>query len=780
VLISAAVLSATAAYAVTGPRTEPVTAVREVLTALPLAFERNVGQSSPGVRFLARGAAYDTRFSDEGADIVFGGRSAPKPAVIGIRIAKQRRNATPEADLPLLARSHYLSGADPARHIVDVESFGRVAYRSVLRGVDLVYYGTRGHLEFDLIVAPGAEPRAIRLDFRGIDRVDLSARGDAVVRTPAGRLELRKPTAYQEIDGRRHVVDAAFVRTGARQVGFRIGRYDRAHALVIDPLLSLASNLWGTASGVALDAAGNIYVAGTTSTSGMPASGGYQTQIAGKLDAYVAKLNRSGTAVVWTTYLGARRATTQAVALAGDADGSAYVTGVTDSNSFLITPGALQSAGTTFVTRLTPAGNALAYSTFFGAPVTAIAVDAAGHAFVTGTTSALTPTPGALQPAKLAASSPYVAKLNPTGSAMVYATWLGGSANDEARAIAIDGAGHAYVAGVARSPDFPTRNPFRATRSGASDAFVAKLGPSGTTLVYSTYLGGSADERAFGIAVDAAGRAAVVGWTRSIDFPATANAFQRWKGHFDPAISNAFVARFDAGGAGLLYASYLGGSWCRITGQSCFGLFSADEGIDVATSVAIDRAGFVYVGGYATSDDFPLVDPIQGMGPGSEVQRAPFVAKVRPDGGALVYSVVLGTRTTTASMNQIAVDAGGGIVAAGNLPFEPFPLTAGAVLGSGSAVLFKLEAGAHPTTVRSSANPSVSAAPITLTATVLDPTPGGIVTFRTDTTSLGSVAVNEGVATLSLTLPAGVYRITATHSADGRVSPPLFQIVTAP
>jgi hypothetical protein len=778
-LVPALLAFACVAHAAFGPMREPSPVAAEMLAALPLAFERNDGQSAPHVRFVARGAAYDTLLSDRGAEIVVG-RPSGRVAVIGIRVADQRAPVAPEGASPLPGKANYLVGADPGGHIVGVDTFARVEYRSVLRGVDLVYYGTQGRLEFDLIVAPGSDPHAIRLDFLGVDRIDLSEGGDLVVHTSAGPLELRRPVAYQDIAGERRIVDAAFVHAGARQVGLRIGRYDREHPLVIDPILSLASNLWGAASGVALDAEGNIYVAGTTWTSGLPAGGGYQTRLAGSQDAYVAKLNRSGTAVAWTTYLGARRAATSAAAIAVDGAGSAYLTGATDGSSFPITPGALQATGPAFVTKLAPAGNALAYSTRFGAPVAAIAVDAEGNAFLTGTTSMLTTTPGALQPAKLAPSSPYVAKLGPAGNALVYATYLGGSANDEARAIAIDGAGNAYVTGVARSVDFPVRNALRPALAGASDAFVAKLDPKGSALAYSTYLGGSADERAFGVAVDAAGQAAVVGWTRSNDFPVTANAFQRSKGHPDAAVSNAFVVRLDATGSTPRYASYLGGRWCLSAASSCFGLFGPDDGIDAATSVAIDQAGFIYLGGYATSDDFPLVDRIQNVGAGSEVQRVAFVAKLNPDGAAPVYSVVLGPRTSATYTSQVAVDGSGGVVAVGNSWDPQFPLTAGAVRGDSSAFLFKLETGVHPTTLRASSNPSAPGQPITLTAGVLNPAPGGIVTFRTDTSTLGSVPASSGTATLSLALPAGIHRITATNSADGKGSPPHFQVVTAP
>jgi len=493
----------------------------------------------------------------------------------------------------------------------------------------------------------------------------------------------------------------------------------------------------------------------------------------------VLQLTPAGTAAIYTTYLGARRATTQALGLAVDASRSAYVTGTTTSTAYPITPGAYQSTGGTFITKLTPAGNTLAYSTLFGAPVAAIASHTDGSLAITGTASALTTTPGAFQATKLGATAPYVARLNAAGTAMTYATWLGGSAKDEAHGVAIDAVGSAFTVGTARSVDFPTRNALRPALSGASDAYVAKLNPSGTQLVYSTYLGGSGDERGFGIAVDSSGRASIVGYTTSSDFPTTPGVFQPRLGAPMQYLSNAFIAQLDAAGASLVWASYLGGAWCLGSGESsCFGIFGADDGIDVATSVATDAAGFAYVGGYATSTLFPQRDSIQDFPAGSDVQRVPFLARIGPGGKRLVYSAVLGSRTGSTNVYQVAPDGQGGAVAVGNTPGELFPLTGGAVLGPGNAFLFKLSMGTFPTNLRSSSNPAVRAQIVTLTADVDAPVPGGTVTFSDGASVLGTAAVVDGSASVSLALPPGVHRITAVNSADGKVSPPLFQIVS--
>ncbi|MET0917177.1 MAG: SBBP repeat-containing protein, partial [Burkholderiales bacterium] len=645
--------------------------------------------------------------------------------------------------------------------------------------IDLVFHGTPGALEYDFVVAPRADPRRISVRFVGADALRIDAQGGLALRTAQGEVAFRRPVAYQDVDGTRREVGVRYVRRGGNEVGFAVGRYDRARPLVIDPVLALSSNLWGTATGVALDSGGNIYVTGSVWTSDLPVAGGYQTQQVGTQDAYVLKLNPAGTSAIYTTYLGARRATTQGLGIAVDADGSAYVTGTTTSTSFPITAGAYQSTGTSFVTKLKPAGNALAYSTLFGAPVAAIAVHGDGSLAITGTTSVLTTTAGALQASKLGATAPYVARLNALGTGMAYATWLGGSAKDDAHGIAVDGAGNAYVVGTARSSNFPTRNPLRPALGGMSDAYVAKINPGGTDLVYSTYLGGSADERGFAISVDASGRASVVGWTTSANFPVTPGVFQPYLGAQMSGVSNAFVAKLDGAGASLAWASYLGGAWCVGSGaSSCFGIFGADEGIDVATSVATDAAGFTYVGGYATSTLFPQRDPVQDLSRGGDVQRAPFVARIRPGGSGLVYSTALGSRTSSTSVDQIAVDGQGGVVAVGSTPGELFPLTGGAVLGPGHSFMFGLATGGYPTTLRSSVNPAANAQPVVLSADVGAALPGGTVTFKAGADVLGIVPVVEGGASLGVTLPPGVHRVTAVNSVDGKVSPPLFQIVS--
>ena len=749
--------------------------------ALPLAFEENRGQSDSRIRYIARGGAFDAFLTEESVTIAVGGSEAGSRSIVRLRVAGARTSPSPRGSDPLSGTVSHLIGDDPSRYVVDAPTYARVTYPAVYPGIDLVFHGTERALEYDLIVAPRADPRRIALAFEGGERIELTHDGGLVLQTRTGGVAFGKPIAYQQIRGERRDIEARYELRDSNRIGFRLGRYDSRHPLVIDPILSMSTNVWGAASGVALDASGNIYVVGYTTRSDLlPVAGGYQTQVAGDVDVYVAKLNPAGTAAIFATYLGARRSTSMGLGIAVDSGANVYVTGTTTSSAFPITPGALQSSGSTFVTKLKSSGNALAYSTYLSSPVAAIAVDAGGNAYLTGTTSTLTPTPGVFQSTRLAGASPYVSKLNPTGTALVYATYLGGSGSDEGKGIAVDIDGNAYVVGVARSSNFPTRNALRSTLGGPTDAFVAKLNPAGSALVYSTFLGGSQDERGFGIAVDAAGQAVAVGWTESNDFP-VAGAFQPRIGYYDPvnhSISNAFVTKLNAAGNGLVYSSYLGGRWCfTATVHSCFGIFGPDEGIDAATSVAIDAAGYAYVGGYATSVEFPLVDSMEAVDPtAGDVWHVPLIVKIAPAGNRVVYAAVLGARIQDGTISQVVADGAGGAVAVGSTPSSYFPLTGGALLGGGYSFLLKATPGIYPTTVESSSNPVGPAQPVTLTALVANPATGAV-TFKDGTATLGSSAVVNGFAVLSVTLSPGIHRITATNSADGKTSPVLFQIV---
>ena len=761
--------------------------VQDVFGRLPLAFEQNRGQTDARVKYFSRGVGYNILFTNQGVEIV-PNNALQKEEIIAIRLAGSAKRPKLHAIEPLSQKTNYFFGNETSQHIANINNYGRIQYSSVYPGIDLVYYGNQQKLEYDLIVAPKTDPNQIKLTFGKVQKITVTAEGDLNLDVAKNGITFHKPFAYQNIDGERHPVEAAYILAENNQVSFKLGKFDSTFPLVIDPVLNYATYLWGTVGGIATDATGNIYLAGTISSNNLPVVGGYKTAQIGTNDAYVVKLDPTGAKALYATYLGARSAVTLGIGVAVDGAGNAYITGTTNSTKFPVTSGAYQTtsaAGGAFITKLNAAGNALVYSTYLnGVTPKSIAVDNNGNAYTTGiATTTFLATTGAFQTNY---HGGYVAKLNSSGSAMVYATYLGGSsASDFCNAIAVDTQGNAYVVGTTFSTDFPTITPYQASLNGTKDAFVTKINPTGTALIYSSYLGGSDNEYGKGITVDAAGQAYVVGWTSSGDYPVTAGVFQSRKGYADPAVSNAFVTKFSAVGNTLIYSSYLGGPWCFRSGvNSCFGVFSTGEGVDVGTSVVVDAAGYVYIGGYATSSLFPLVDSIKADNlSDSDDYSAPFVAKISPGGDRKIYSTVFSARDTDKRISGLVVDVNGNAYAigyGGGGAYNPIaPFTAGAQLTAGSSFLFKLGNGIYTTQITSSSNPATNVQAITLTATVLSAKIGGSVTFMDGASTLGTVPVDQGKATFTTTLSSGVHKLTAASSVDGNISSPLYQVVNS-
>jgi hypothetical protein len=381
------------------------------------------------------------------------------------------------------------------------------------------------------VVAPGGDPAQIRIAFEGPEHIEVDKDGNLALRTGTGDVTFQRPVVYQLIEGEKRTVEGRYVRTAERQVGFMVAAYDTQRPLVIDPVLSYATYLGGKANDVgtaiAVDEAGNAYIAGYTYSSGFPLKNPYDRSLGNNdVDVFVAKLNPTGSALAYSTYMGGRNGRDFATGIAVDSAGNAYVTGQTTGSDFPVTGGAYQAGATgggAFVAKLNASGAGLSYSTYIlGTTGTRIAVDAAGSAYLTGSaTPAFATTPGALQPASAnpGGANAFAAKLNPTGTGMVYATFLGGGGNDIGKGIAVDGNDNAFVAGSTNSDDFPVASALQAVRQGGQDGFAAKLNPSGTALAFSTYLGGSLDDSANAIAVDARGSAYVAGETYSAKIP---------------------------------------------------------------------------------------------------------------------------------------------------------------------------------------------------------------------------------------------------------------------
>ena len=569
--------------------------------------------------------------------------------------------------------SNYFTGNNPSQWLTNISQYGEVEYQNVYAGIDLVYYGNQQQLEYDFVVAPGANPGSIHLDFKGASSISLDTRGDLVLHTASGDVVQHAPVIYQDIGGVRHTVPGQFVLGAQGQVSFNVGAYDASLPLTIDPVLGystyLGSGNYDAGLGIAVDGSGNAYITGETSSINFPTTtGAFQTSSAGSYDVFVSKLNAAGTALVYSTYLGGS-GDDEGYGIAVDGSGNAYVTGETDSTNFPTTQGAFQTsdAGSyeAFVTKLNAAGNALAYSSYLGGQSfdegTGIAVDGSGNAYVTGTTesSNFPTTTSAFQTTWTGSEKAFITKLNGAGTALVYSTLLGGTSTDGAESIAVDSSGDAYVTGFANSTDFPiTPGAFQtnhASDSGYTDAFVTKLNSSGTALVYSTYLGGNHADMGYGITVDSAGDAYVTGSTASSTFPTTSGAFQTSNAG---GLLDAFVTKLDASGTALVYSTFLGGS-------------SEDRGF----GIAVDGAGDAFVTGDTQSANFPTTtNAFQTSSGGGDDT---FLTEMNASGTALAYSTFMGGSSGEIG-HGVAVDGAGNAYMVGCTYSANFPTTTGA------------------------------------------------------------------------------------------------------
>lgn len=595
---------------------------------------------------------------------------------------------------PLSGTINYFVGSDRSKWRTNLAAYSAVKFERVYPGIDLVYRGGNDRLEYDFIVSPGADPRAISLDFSGADRMELDGGGNLVFSLHGKALLHRKPYVYQPAGQTRREISGRYVLAGAHRVRFEIGAYDRHLPLVIDPVVSYATYLGGTgadgAFSVALDRYGNIYLTGITASLDFPKTTG---SVPGRTfedatDAFVAKLNPQGTALLYATYLGGSDKDA-AMSIAVDAEGSAYLTGGTNSKDFPVTSGAFQArfggtgghslppfwtpVGDGFVAKLNSTGSALVYSSYLGGTGVdqgyGIAVDSFGTAYVAGTTGSpdFPVTQGVVQSTRHGSSDIFIARINSAGTALLYSTLLGGSGEDYALALALDSSGSTYVTGVTSSDDFPvTPGAFQSRRTGGASGYVAKLNSTGTALVYSTYLGGENSTYAFGLTIDGAGSAYVTGSTTARDFPTTAGAFQsRSKPGSDGG--DVFVTQLNPSGSSLTYSSVFGGN-----------------GPDIGYAIAVDKSGNAYVTGYANPNptargiDFPTTpDAVQRCGTGDSEA---FLVRLSAGGTALKYSSYLGGGPGTASIGTaIALDAEGRVYVAGSTDAPDFPVTTGAL-----------------------------------------------------------------------------------------------------
>ncbi len=581
---------------------------------LPLSFIPNRGQTDKSVRYYAQGNGFGFYFTDEKAVLSF--QEGKRGQAVQLRFLGASADATLSPGPRAPGKVNYLRGDDPAKWQTGLPTFEQLSYQGLWPGVDMSFRGAGGKLKYEFRLQPGASAERIRLAYAGVQGLSLSSNGSLLIRTPSGTLRDSAPLAWQEIRGRKVPVKSRYVvsKSGgpAQSYGFALGAYDPRQPLVIDPGL------------------------------------------------------------VYSTYLGGS-STDTGESIAVDSTGSAYITGRADSASFPTTPGAFDvnrtGSSDAFVTKLSPNGSGLEYSTFLGGTSTemgnGIAVDRAGTAYITGETSSsnFPTTPGALDSTLNGNGDAFLTKLSGDGSALAYSTYVGGTGNiDSGNDVTVDETGNAYVTGETISTDFPTTaGAFDTTASSIYSAFVTKVAATGASLVYSTYLGGSGTfDHGRGIAVDSAGSAYVSGSTSSANFPTTVGAYDTTHNGDD----DAFVTKLDAAGASLSYSTFIGGNT-----------------FDGSSGIALGPGGSAYVTGSTSSSDFPSTAGAFDSTYNSDGDA--FVTKLNAAGSALSYSTFLGGPgvggTGYDAGSGIAVDGTGNTWVTGRTDSPIFPTTSGAV-----------------------------------------------------------------------------------------------------
>jgi len=605
----------------------------------PLYFIENHGQLDNRVKFYHRAQGHTTFFTMKEVVFRLHGPDTPlhsgSPSTIRLTPLGMKNDATIVAERLQPTKINYYTGKDPKKWRTGLPTYGSVVYRDVFPGIDMRFYGTNRQLEYDVVVKPGNDPSRVRLSYRGIEGFEVTQQGDLNLSLKQGaKLIQKKPVVYQEIGGKRvdrqgrYKLMESFPGTEGYFFGFEVGPYDRQYALIIDPVLVFTTHFGGISDdysyAIAVDDSGDSYVTGLTFSDDFPIEGRFQKSLGGTLDAFVIKLNPAGNAFVYAAYLGGSGDDVGSD-IAVDSLGNCYVSGHTDSSDFPVknpVQGTIGGDADGFVAKLNPSGDALVYATYLGGSgedeASGIALDNSGNCYVTGhTQSDNFPTKNPFQGTIGGESDAFITKLNGGGNAVAYSTYLGGSSADEGIGVVVDGSGYCYITGSTFSTDFPTRHPIQGTIGGQWDAFIASLNPSGDALVYSTYLGGGKDENALAIALDNLGNCYVTGHTESDDFP-TKSPFQGTiHGEWD-----AFVTKLDSSGNALVYSTYLGG-----------------RKDDVGSGIAVDGLGNCYVTGYTESDNFPTKDPFQG-GIGGEWDA--FVTRLNANGNAPDYSTYLG------------------------------------------------------------------------------------------------------------------------------------------
>jgi RHS repeat-associated protein len=669
--------------------------VEKELASLPLAFEPNQGQAGAGVAYVAHGSGFtvlvrrDTltlviapppkseqaKRTSKGATIVVPPKADPptpsgRPDIITLTHSGANPDPVITGESPLPGKVNYLTSSDPSQWHIGLTTYSAVRVHDLYPGIDLVIHSNNGKLEFDYDLKPGAAPGLIHLHVSG-DHGTALIHGLLSIATSFGHVTISAPSVTAGSGRVAHHVAAHFTYRSSDGLGIG-GLATPSVETDVDPTVSVYSTYIGgsgsdAGAAIALDSAGDAYVASFAGSGFPTTSGAYQTTYSAG-DLAVTEMNSSGTALIYSTYIGVGYPRGIAV----DSSGDAYVVGSTSSSSFP-TVGALYSCTSSegFVTKLNSTGTSLTYSTCIpDTAITAIALDSTGDSFVAGdATTGFPATSGAYQTTVASGvANAYAAEINSSGSAFDYSTAIGGSGGEEAFGVAVNSSGDAVIAGSTNSTNYPTTSGAYQTSwgapSGGHTGFVTTFNSSGSSLGFSTYLGGtSGHDHAWGVAEDSSGNIYVAGATVSTDFPTTTGAYQTAN---PSAGSIAFVTSFSSTGS-VNYSTYYGGSPYGSEYSEAF-------------AIAADTSGDAYITGTVGYSGLPLVNAPepQYLAGGHGYDLTAFIATIAPGGGSLLYSTYLGGTGGDDAGFGIAVDANQEMYVTGQTNSTDFPTTSGA------------------------------------------------------------------------------------------------------
>jgi len=703
-LISAMIIFTFLGSLLTGTRNPSINvpSIASTFSQLPLAFIPNQGQSDAAVQFEVQGAGNRLTFAPQSITL----QVQEQTVQLGFINANPAPTITAGDMLPGIV--NYFQGSQVDSWLTNVPTYASIHYRELYPGINLRYEGNDGLLESTFTLAPGADPALIRWQYTGAAALVVDeATGDLQVTLPdQSRVVEQAPVAWQEIEGKRVPVTVAFSLSIDNSIGFSVEKYNPALPLIIDPTIvyETIQGLGDFSDGldIAIDAAGNAYVLGRVYDSNN--------------DVGIVKLSPDGS-VLYTTYLRGNKGDFGG-GISLDAAGDIYIAGGTDSLDFPIL-NAIKPVkdGVTregFITKLANGDGSLLFSTFFGGSrsdeIYDITLNDAGEIYVVGKTQStdfptVNPIQSGLNLNQCFCDDAFVTKFSPDALTVLYSTYLGGAARDSGQSIALDATNNIYITGSTQSDDFPTQAAIQPNRAGVNqdvDLFVSKISADGSSLVYSTYLGGTRNESARRIAVDSAGNAFVAGTTISVDFPTTAGAYrEQYIGGARACLSglslpidctDMFVTKFVPDGSSLAYSTYLGG-----------------DRDDNGKGIAINEAGEVFVVGESYSTAFP------GTPPRTELGYYIVLAKLNASGSDLIYGLSIDSPVANAG-HGIALDNAGDVYITGaqNVPEELYV----AKISEGGVPPLPT-----PTNTTVPPTPTSTAVPPTPTNTAVPPTP---------------------------------------------------------